>query len=167
MRTKRWRIDRTGSPARCVMGSFKPTFLKRDTPSQRGLQASRPPLRLVGCWKQKSVVEATHLPSRAGFNWVPTARAGLSKIVRCVRFFSSLSLLKASGQSFFAVIPLFIWTLFCKTTGIASFLQFFSFILFVKYTLCPKNTFYSCCIFSSANNLPAPFINGILKLSTV
>ena len=44
--------DRTGSPARCVMGSFKPTFLKRDTPSQRGLQASRLPLRHAGSWKQ-------------------------------------------------------------------------------------------------------------------
>ena len=52
LRTKRWRIDRTGSPARCVMGSFKPTFLKRDTPSQRGLQASRLPLRHAGSWKQ-------------------------------------------------------------------------------------------------------------------
>lgn len=67
-------------PARCVMGLFKPTFFKRDAPSQRGLQASRPPLRLVGCWKQKSVVEATHLPSRAGFKQVHTARAGLYKI---------------------------------------------------------------------------------------
>ena len=127
-------------PARCVMGLFKPTFFKRDAPSQRGLQASRPPLRLVGCWKQKSVVEATHLPSRAGFNWVPTARAGLSKIVRCVRFFFSVPS-QGKRTEFFAVIPLFIWTLFCKTTGIASFLQFFSFILFVKYTLCPKKCF--------------------------
>ena len=34
------------------MDSFKPTFLKRDTPSQRGLQASRLPLRHAGSWKQ-------------------------------------------------------------------------------------------------------------------
>ena len=117
-------------------------------------------LHCKGCW-------AAEYGNKLNLSLSLIHISGLSKIVRCVRFFSSLSLLKASGQSFFAVIPLFIWTLFCKTTGIASFLQFFSFILFVKYTLCPKNTFYSCCIFSSANNLPAPFINGILKLSTV
>ena len=64
-------------PARCVMGPFKPTFFKRDahlTVWLAGLPA--PPLGRVGSWKQISIVEATHLPSRAGFKRVHTARAG-------------------------------------------------------------------------------------------
>ena len=40
-------------PARCVMGSFKPTFFKRDAPSRRGLQASRPPYEVS--WKLEAV----------------------------------------------------------------------------------------------------------------
>ena len=83
-------------PARCVMGSFKPTFLKRDANSRRGLQASRPPLRCVGSWKQINGVEATHLPFRAGSKRVHTARAGdiekeillAAALVRCGPFFA-------------------------------------------------------------------------------
>ena len=153
-----------GRPARCVeLDPFKPTFLKRDAHSLCELQASQPRLE-VGSNEAPRRQPTCHLVQVLIGS--PRPERGFQNCALCA-LFSSLSLLKASGQSFFAVIPLFIWTLFCKTTGIASFLQFFSFILFVKYTLCPKNAFYSCCIFSSANNLPAPFINGILKLSTV
>lgn len=34
------------------------------------------PFAVAGSWKQRSVMEATHLPLRAGFKWVRTAIAG-------------------------------------------------------------------------------------------
>ena len=111
-------------PARCVMGSFKPTFLKRDANSRRGLQASRPPLRCVGSWKQINGVEATHLPFRAGSKRVHTARAGdIEKEIllaaahrRCGPFFCTVFRLWRSGRKtknnvnlssgrFFSIIP--------------------------------------------------------------
>ena len=153
-----------GRPARCVeLDPFKPTFLKRDAHSLCELQASQPRLE-VGSNEAPRRQPTCHLVQVLIGS--PRPERGFLKLCAVCAFFFSVPS-QGKRTEFFAVIPLFIWTLFCKTTGIASFLQFFSFILFVKYTLCPKNAFYSCCIFSSANNLPAPFINGILKLSTV
>ena len=63
-------------PARCVMGSFKPTFFKRDAPSHRGSQASRSPFEVD--WKLEAAKRCGGDPPaiRAGFKRAHTARAG-------------------------------------------------------------------------------------------
>lgn len=153
-----------GRPARCVeLDPFKPTFLKRDAHSLCELQASQPRLE-VGSNEAPRRQPSCHLVQVLIGS--PLARAGLSKIVRCVRFFL-LCPFSRQADRVFLLLPSVHLDTFLQNDGDSIFSPFFSFILFVKYTLCPKNAFYSCCIFSSANNLPAPFINGILKLSTV
>ena len=58
------------------MGSFKPTFFKRDAPSHRGSQASRSPFEVD--WKLEAAKRCGGDPPaiRAGFKRAHTARAG-------------------------------------------------------------------------------------------
>ena len=73
-------------PAWCVTDPFKPTFYDRDAGTS--LLDCRPPAPALtegGCWEQLKPGEATHLPFRAGYNWVCTAKVGKFPAARNVR----------------------------------------------------------------------------------
>ena len=58
---------------------LKPTLYSGDAGKLPVSIAGLPPTALTGGgrWKQRSSKEATHLPFRAGYNWIRTASAGI------------------------------------------------------------------------------------------
>ena len=59
------------------MGPFKTHIYETGRPLTARIAGLPAPFGTAGCWKQRSAVEATHLPYVQVFNWIHTARAGL------------------------------------------------------------------------------------------
>src|SRR5699024_6760593 len=69
----------------------------------------------AGSWKQRNIMEATHLPFRAGFKWIRTARAGPPRNCGFVGF----SYIRKSEQSVKLVFRLERQALFLYNTGLS------------------------------------------------